>query len=102
MKTKKISGGFTNRADMVSGSPGQYARIGNAMSTVWRSRWWMSCRSSLEIVEPKVPIVRNGSMQLKIVAHKKEGWDEQINVQFPFRPPGIGAASSINIPKGKN
>ena len=55
----------------------------------------------LEIVEPKVPIVRDGSMQLKIVAHKKAGWDEQINVQFPFRPPGIGAASSINIPKGQ-
>ena len=56
----------------------------------------------LEIQQPNVPIVRNGSMQLKIVAHKKEGWDEQINVQFPFRPPGIGAASSVNIPKGKN
>jgi len=41
-------------------------------------------------------------MLLKVVAHKKEGWDEQINVQFPFRPPGIGATSSVNIAKGKN
>jgi len=41
-------------------------------------------------------------MQLKIVAHKKEGWDEAINVTFPFRPPGIGASSSVNIPKGKS
>jgi len=40
-------------------------------------------------------------MQLKIVATKKEGWDEGINVQFPFRPPGLGAASSVNIAKGK-
>jgi hypothetical protein len=41
-------------------------------------------------------------MQLKIVAHKKEGWDEQISLQMPFRPPGISATSSINMPKGKN
>ncbi len=97
---QKISGGFTNRADMIIGSPGQ--------SLYWTtdvSRLAFAVVDELpfhlEIVEPKVPIVRNGSMQLKIVAHKKEGWDEQINVQFPFRPPGIGAASSINIPKGK-
>ncbi len=55
----------------------------------------------LEIVQPKVPIVRNGSMQLKIVAHKKKGWDEGISITFPYRPPGIGASSSVSIPKGK-
>ena len=46
---------------------------------------------SIDIQVPKVPIARNGSMQLKIVATKKEGWDEQINIQLPFRPPGVGA-----------
>lgn len=98
---QKVSGGFENSADMVRGSPGQ--------SIYWSTEVELlpiavidELPFKLEIVEPKVPIVRNGSMQLKIVAHKKEGWDEQINVQFPFRPPGIGAASSINIPKGKN
>ena len=97
---QNIRGGFTNKADMIVGSPGQ-------------SLYWTTDVNrlafavveelpfTLEIVEPKVPIVRNGSMQLKVVAHKKEGWDEQINVQFPFRPPGIGAGSSINIPKGQ-
>ena len=41
-------------------------------------------------------------MRLKIVARKKEGWDEQITVQFPFRPPGVSAASSVKIPKGSD
>jgi hypothetical protein len=40
-------------------------------------------------------------MMLKVVAKKKEGWDEAISVQFPFRPPGIGANSEIAIPKGQ-
>ncbi|MBD3673078.1 MAG: PPC domain-containing protein [Planctomycetaceae bacterium] len=57
---------------------------------------------SLEIVQPKVPIVQNGSMNLKIVAHRKEGFTKAIRVEFPFRPPGIGTRSYINIPEGKN
>ena len=99
-ESKSISGRFTNTADMIRGAPGQ--------SIYWTTdvnRLAFAVVDELpfklEIVQPKVPIVKNGSMQLKIVAHKKEGWDEQINVQFPFRPPGIGAASSINIPKGQ-
>lgn len=97
---QNISGGFANRADFVISRPGQslYAwkdvnRLPIAVVDELPFR--------LEVVQPKVPIVRNGSMQLKIVAHKKAGWDEQITVQFPFRPPGIGATSRVNIPKGK-
>ena len=38
---------------------------------------------------------------LKIVAAKKEGWDEEIRIQFPFRSPGVGASSEIVIAKGQ-
>lgn len=95
-----IRGRFGNSADFVRGGPGQsiYRRKAVrqlAVAVVDELPF------KIDIVVPKVPIVRNGSMQLKIVATKKEGWDEQINVQLPFRPPGLGASSSINIPKGK-
>ena len=56
----------------------------------------------MEIVEPQVPLVQNGSMQLKIVAHRKEGFNESINVELPFRPPGVGAANSMTIPNDQN
>ena len=98
---KNISGKFQNRADFVISSPGQSLYS-------WKDVQKLPIAVidelpfAIEIQQPKVPIVRNGSMQLKIVAKKKEGWDEQINVQFPFRPPGIGATSSINIPKGQS
>ncbi len=98
---QKISGGFYNRADFVIAAPGQSLYS-------WRDVTQLAVAVvdelpfRLEIVEPKVPLVRNGSMQLKIVAHRKEGFDAQINVQLPFRPPGVGASSSVNIPKGKN
>ncbi len=56
----------------------------------------------INIVEPKVPLVREGSMQLQIVTERKAGFDEPITVYLPFRPPGMGADSSATIPKGSN
>lgn len=97
---KDISGRFTNRADFVISGPGQSLYV-------WKDVERLPVAVvdelpfSIQIVQPNVPIVRDGSMQLKIVATKKEGWDEQINIQFPFRPPGLGASSSVNIPKGQ-
>lgn len=99
-ESKNISGRFENRADFVISGPGQSLYVWKDVDRL-PVAVVEELPFSLEIVQPKVPIVRNGSMQLKIRATKKEGWDEQINVQFPFRPPGIGANSSVNIPKGQ-
>jgi hypothetical protein len=57
---------------------------------------------TLEIVEPKVPLVQSGLMQLKIRAHRKKGFTEPINVQVPFLPPGVSGVPSIDIPKGQD
>ncbi len=94
-----IRGGFINKAEFIVSAPGQslyrWKEVDRLPIVVVEELPF-----TLEIVAPQVPLVRNGSMQLKIIAHKQEGWDEQINVQIPFRPPGMNAASSINIPKG--
>ena len=55
---------------------------------------------SLEIVQPKVPIVQSGEMALKVLIHRKEGFNEAITLQFPFRPPGIGTRSTVVVPAG--
>jgi len=56
----------------------------------------------ISLVEPKVPLVQNGSMNLKVVAERKEGFKAPITLQMPFLPPGVGAASSVAIPEGQN
>ncbi len=95
-----VSGRFTNRADFVIAGPGQSLYS-------WKDVERMPVAVvdelpfHLEIVQPTVPIVRNGMMMLKVIAKKKEGWDENIQVQFPYRPPGIGANSEITILKGQ-
>ncbi|MFK7820719.1 MAG: pre-peptidase C-terminal domain-containing protein [Planctomycetaceae bacterium] len=98
---KNISGQFKNRADFVIAQPGQSLYAWKDVSQL-AFAVVDDLPFKLEIVQPKVPIVRGGSMNLKIVAHKKEGWDEQIRIQFPFRPPGIGATYQVTMPKGKN
>jgi hypothetical protein len=55
----------------------------------------------IEIVQPQVPIVRNGSMQLKVVAKRQDGFNEEIAIYLLYNPPGIGASRSITIPSGK-
>lgn len=98
---QNISGGFFNRADFVISAPGQSRYSGRdvnklAIAVVDELPF------TLEIIEPKVPIVRNGVLNLKVVAHRKEEFKTAINVQFPFRPPGIGTRSSVNIPEGQS
>ncbi len=57
---------------------------------------------TIEIVQPQVPIVRGGSMQLKIVAKRNEGFNEPISVFLLYNPPGIGSSGSVAIPAGQS
>ena len=56
----------------------------------------------IDIVEPKVPLVRNGSMGLKIVAARKEGFTAPISVRMLYNPPGVGSSGDIKIEEGQN
>lgn len=49
----------------------------------------------LELEAPAVPIVKNGTMQLKVRAKRKEGYTEAITLRFLWNPPGIGTPVTI-------
>ena len=100
-ENKEIKGGFSNTSDFIVANPGQSRYY---TKTVKRVPICVleEIPFKIDIQVPKVPIARNGSMNLKIVAERKEGFTAAINVIFPFRPPGIGARSSVQIPAGKN
>ncbi len=55
----------------------------------------------IEIVQPQVPITRNGSMDL-VVKADRGGYENDISVRLLYNPPGIGSSGSIKIPKGQN
>lgn len=99
--SQDIHGRFVNQADLVLGPPNQsvYRRCEVerlAMAVVQQVPF------QLEIVPPKVPLVRNGSLDLKITVRRDEGFTAPIRLEFPFRPPGVGTVPSVTIPEGKN
>ncbi|MCH2130687.1 MAG: PPC domain-containing protein [Pirellulaceae bacterium] len=100
-ESQQIQGNFENTADLVLGPPNNTAYLQRRVDRL-AVAVVNEVPFHLEIVQPKAPVVRNGSMQLKIVARRQDGYKNAINVQLPFRPPGIGAASSVNIPEGQN
>ena len=56
----------------------------------------------LELVQPKAPLVRNGTIELKVVVTRAEGFTEPITVEFPFRSPGVAAVPNVKIPADKS
>lgn len=96
-----VEGGFENNADFVLGEPNAAVFIsGNvhklAMAVTEKVPY------HLEIVQPKVPLVRAGTMNVKVVVHRDKGFDAPLTLLFPFNPPSVGSAGSIAIDKGKN
>lgn len=94
-----VTGSFKNFADFVLGQPNNAVYYGCtvdklAFAVVEKLPY------SIEIVQPKVPLVRNGQMSVKIIAHRDEGFEDAINLQFPFRSPGVGTTYQIVMPKG--
>ncbi len=96
-----IVGGYQNLADFVLGPPNNtlyYPCTVKKLPIVVVE----SLPFELEIQQPKAPLVRSGSMSLKVVVKRKEGFKGAIRVQFPFRPPGVGTTSAITIPADKS
>jgi Bacterial pre-peptidase C-terminal domain len=56
----------------------------------------------LGIVEPKVPLVQNGSLALKVVAERNDDFKAPINLELIHSAPGVSNASDVTIPEGQN
>jgi hypothetical protein len=96
-----LRGHFENRADLVIAAPNQsvYRQCNVDRLAVAVAE---ALPFTLELVAPQVPLVRNGSMQLRVVAHRQADFTAPIQVQLPFRPPGVGATSSVTIAKDQS
>jgi hypothetical protein len=54
---------------------------------------------SIEVVEPKVPLVRGGTMNLRVVAKRKPGFTAPIAISLPWNPPGVSSSGGVSIPE---
>jgi hypothetical protein len=97
----KVPSKFHQMAELVTGGPGQsvYWKVEVDREAVVVTD---EVPFHIEIVEPKVPLVQNGSMNLRVVARRKPGYKEPITIVPLFNPPGVGSASSATIPADKD
>lgn len=50
---------------------------------------------------PKVPIVRGGSMNLKVICERDEGWNEEIQLLMLQDAPGVNSSRSVKFAAGQ-
>jgi Bacterial pre-peptidase C-terminal domain len=98
---QKIKSAFEVRSDFVYSAPGQslYTLKTEPETLLVVTE---AVPFKLTIVEPKVPLVHGGSMNLKVVAERAAGFKTAITVVPLYNPPGVGSASSVVIPEGQN
>lgn len=56
----------------------------------------------LKLEVPASPLVRAGNLKVKVVAERRSGFDDPINVKMLWNPPGVTSETEVTIPKGKN
>jgi hypothetical protein len=98
---QKIKSAFDVRSDFVYGNPGQslYSQRNDPETFLAVTE---AVPFKVSIIEPKVPLVHGGTMNLKIVAERAAGFKAAITVVPLYNPPGVGSASSVVIPEGQN
>jgi hypothetical protein len=99
-KAPPFTSHFSLRSDLVYGGPGvnlYHAYTAPAAPVVVTE----AVPFKIRIVEPKVPLVHNGSMNLKIVAERQNGFKGPITIYPLYNPPGVGSAGAATIADGQ-
>ena len=98
--TNKVEGRFRNDIELVQG-PNNTSCYGTQVDKLLVAVT-EAAPFKLRIVEPKVPLVQGGSMELKVVVERDPGFDEPVQVKMVWNPPGVSSLSDVTIPKGSN
>ena len=100
VQNKAITGGFAQTLDLIYGPPNAtvyYRSSVDRMAVAVTEE----VPFKISIVEPKVPLVQSGSLNLKVVAVRKEGFKAPITLRMLWNPPGVGSQNEVVIPEGQ-
>lgn len=56
---------------------------------------------TLQVIEPKAPLVQNGVMKLKVVATRAEGFTAPIKIEVLLNPSGVNSSREVSIAEGQ-
>lgn len=97
---KEITGGFNQNLELIYGEPNNtiyYKTAVDRMAVAVTEE----VPFKINVIEPKVPLVQGGSMNLKIVAERKDGFKAPIKLSMLWNPPGVGSQNEVVIAEGQ-
>jgi hypothetical protein len=56
----------------------------------------------IEVQQPTIPLSQNGELSLPVKIIRKPGFDEAVEFQFDWVPPGVEGEPTVTIPAGQN
>src|SRR5581483_6374554 len=56
----------------------------------------------IDEMQPKVQLVQNGAMDLRVVVTRADGFNAPVNISMLWNPPAVGSQPAITIPADKN
>jgi hypothetical protein len=96
---KAVFGYFRQDVELVQGAPNN-ANYCNTSVENFCVAVTKESPFRLRIVEPKVPVVQAGTMRLEVIAERATNFDEPIELNMVWNPPGMSSQSEATIPKG--
>ncbi|MCE9603286.1 MAG: PPC domain-containing protein [Planctomycetia bacterium] len=55
---------------------------------------------SVDVEVPKIPLIQDGELSVKVKLHRKPGFDEPIQIVSAWNPAGVGSEPTMEIPAG--
>ncbi len=91
---------FQLRTDLVHGSPNvsQYWSYTAEKVPIAATE---AVPFTVSIIEPKVPLVHTGSMNLRVAVERRNGWKGAVTIYPLYNPPGVGSAGGATIADGQ-
>jgi hypothetical protein len=91
-----VVGGLRQVTELVSGQPNN-AIYRTSVSDLLPIAVVEPAKIRIEVEQPAVPVVRRGSMDLRVRIMREEGFTGKVKLGFPFKPPGIGAPAGVEV-----
>ena len=98
VSTNGIAGGFRQDVEFIYGQNNQVyygARVDRLMVAVTEAAPF-----KVQILEPHVPLVQSGTMDLRIAVARTQGFEEPISLKMLWNPPGVSSQPEITLAKG--
>jgi hypothetical protein len=99
-KAPQVTGRFVQKSQLVRGNNNRevFTQTIQRLTTAVTEK----APFEIEVVEPKVPLVQNGSMDLKVRVKRAADFKAPISIRMLYNPPGTASSGSAQIEEGKD